>query len=67
MSFTEYKDHHKQDCPKCKIKLITLQDYLGGGSHYWYLFCTECGQEFQYDTYRFELEEINLFQLDKKE
>ena len=36
--------------------LDCLNDYIGGGSHYWHLACPECKREFVFDTYRFTLE-----------
>ena len=53
--FTKDKNNHKQE--HCGKALLTLEDYIGGGSHYWVLFCTECKKRFTFDTHRFELEE----------
>lgn len=46
---------HGQDCPRCRRPLDCLDDYIGGGSHYWHLDCPLCKLEFTYDTYRSEL------------
>jgi hypothetical protein len=56
---------HEQFCPYCKntmfgkaeqIPLRTIEDWFGGGSHYWLLECVICDRTFAYDTYRFVLE-----------
>ena len=51
---TKDKDSHSQMC--CNVSLTTIEDYIGGGSHYWVLQCDVCKQKYTYDTYRFELE-----------
>lgn len=43
----------------CKLDsnlLYCVNDYIGGGSHYWHLWCGKCGTHYVYDTYRFQLE-----------
>lgn len=52
----KYRDEHKQVCPQCNKSLDVFTNYVGGGSHYWHLYCMDCQQEYQYDTYRFCLE-----------
>ena len=39
----------------CDVVLVCLNDYIGGGSHYWSLQCPECWQQYYYDTYSFRL------------
>jgi hypothetical protein len=36
--------------------LDCLNDYIGGGSHYWTLQCPACLTVYYYDTYRFMLQ-----------
>lgn len=45
-----------QTCPADDTPLECLDDYVGGGSHYWTLFCWKCDTRYTYDTYRFQLE-----------
>ena len=59
MGFTEYKDTHKQKCELCDINLEALEDYFGGGSHYWHLKCPSCDQDCYFDTHRFILEKAH--------
>ena len=47
-----------QSCPHCVIPLTCLNDYIGGGSHYWHLRCDQCEREYSFDTYRFKLEPV---------
>ena len=49
-----------EPCSGCGGRLECLEDYIGGGSHYWVLNCSKCRKLFIYDTYRFKLEEIQL-------
>lgn len=53
---TEYANTHNQKCPECAVSLRTLDDYFGGGSHYWHLECPSCKSQYYFDTYRFVLE-----------
>jgi hypothetical protein len=55
--FTKHKDGHRQKC--CDKPLTTLEDYYGGGSHYWHLKCDHCNNEYVYDTYEFKLRKYN--------
>ena len=41
------------------VPLTCLNDYIGGGSHYWHLQCPSCGREYAFDTYRFALEPLS--------
>jgi transcription elongation factor Elf1 len=43
-------------CPVCGSSLKVVDDWVGGGSHYWALACLSCGDRYAYDTYRFKLE-----------
>ena len=52
---TKDKNTHGQSCKKCKKKLTTVQDYIGGGSHYWLLKCNKCERFYAFDTYGFVL------------
>ena len=47
-----------QVCPYCSSPLRCIDDYVGGGSHYWWLTCGPCYRDFVYDTYRFVLEDF---------
>lgn len=53
MGFTKDKDTHNQKC--CDRVLETVEDYVGGGSHYWVLKCEFCKKEYSFDTYSFKL------------
>lgn len=59
MAFTKDKDKHNQKCKLCGQKLRTVEDYIGGGSHYWLLMCDGCNKYYDYDTYAFELRGYN--------
>lgn len=48
------------ECPKCAGTLSSVEDYTGGGSHYWILKCGSCECRFSYDTYSFELNEMGI-------
>lgn len=37
--------------------LFCIDDYAGGGSHYWFLFCQECKRLYTYSNYDYELRE----------
>ena len=43
-------------CPIDGTVLSCVNDYIGGGSHYWHLRCDQCSREYYFDTYRFCLE-----------
>lgn len=45
-----------QVCPADNTPLDCIDDYIGGGSHYWHLQCRVCSADYTYDTYRFALE-----------
>jgi len=60
---------HNQVCPYCtynlydkveKVSLYVLEDWFGGGSHYWNLQCVLCEKVFEYGTYDFKLREYDL-------
>jgi len=59
--FTKYKDDHKKrpnltrKCMDCSAILETMEDYYGGGSHYWCHICPMCHERYTYDTYGFTL------------
>jgi hypothetical protein len=44
-----------KECPDDQNPLRCLEDYYGGGSHYWTLRCDKCGKRYTFDTYGFEL------------
>lgn len=43
------------NCPDDGTPLETVEDYVGGGSHYWVYRCPECRKQYYFDTYSFEL------------
>lgn len=49
------KDKHGQVCPDCNHPLATIQNSIGGGSHYWLLRCEKCKSSFHYSNYDDEL------------
>lgn len=55
---SEYHTDTKEECPNCRRPLVCVSCWIGGGSHYWHLRCPLCEKEFQFDTYRFKLEEL---------
>jgi hypothetical protein len=54
---TKDSDRHGQNCPHCGSPLACVNDYIGGGSHYWMLRCDSHGL-FEYGTYDWKLREV---------
>lgn len=46
-------------CVACGATVVIVEDWIGGGSHYWMLKCNKCGLKHQFDTYRFKLEAMS--------
>ena len=53
--------NREQVCPNDGTPLTCLDDYTGGGSHYWTLRCDTCQRGYYFDTYRFKLEGADIY------
>jgi len=49
------RHEHNQSCSKCHLPLYCYENCSSGSNIYWGLFCSECGNRYEYDTYSKDL------------